>query len=348
MRLALIGAAAAALLFVGTGGAARTEAPGGIVDIYTNLGYQGAAAAGTGIVLTSSGVVLTNNHVIRGATIDQGGRARQRPQLQGEGARLRRSAQDVAVIQLQNASGLPTAPLGPLERPARRRRRDDLRERRRRRRHAERRDRQDRRHSAGRSPPRDDSGSSERLTGLIETDAALQPGDSGGPMVNATASVIGMDTAAGSSFTFECSGSRGFAIPIDHAPQIAAQIVAGQSVDGDPHRPDRLHRACSVRDTEPVLHAGRRARRDRGRRSSRARRSRRSASVRGDLLTGVRRQGTSTTLDPPHLARRDEVPGRHGRDPLGRPVRHGAHRDASSSPAARRSRRCPREPAGRY
>src|SRR5438105_15910062 len=40
----------------------------GIVVIETALGYQGGAAAGTGIVLTSSGEVLTNNHVIRGAT----------------------------------------------------------------------------------------------------------------------------------------------------------------------------------------------------------------------------------------------------------------------------------------
>ena len=39
----------------------------GIVVIKTKLGYQGSAAAGTGMVLTSSGEVL-NNHVIRGAT----------------------------------------------------------------------------------------------------------------------------------------------------------------------------------------------------------------------------------------------------------------------------------------
>jgi S1-C subfamily serine protease len=41
----------------------------GIVVINTNLAYQGSAAAGTGIVLTSSGRVLTNNHVIGGATV---------------------------------------------------------------------------------------------------------------------------------------------------------------------------------------------------------------------------------------------------------------------------------------
>ena len=39
-----------------------------LVDVVSTEGDQGAAAAGTGIVLTSNGKVLTNNHVIRGAT----------------------------------------------------------------------------------------------------------------------------------------------------------------------------------------------------------------------------------------------------------------------------------------
>ena len=49
---------------------ARTSAPigTGVVVINTALAYQGASAAGTGMVLTSSGEILTNNHVIRGAT----------------------------------------------------------------------------------------------------------------------------------------------------------------------------------------------------------------------------------------------------------------------------------------
>ena len=40
----------------------------GLVDVVTTLGYQGGKAAGTGMVLTSTGEVLTNNHVIDGAT----------------------------------------------------------------------------------------------------------------------------------------------------------------------------------------------------------------------------------------------------------------------------------------
>jgi S1-C subfamily serine protease len=226
VRLAFTAAAAAALVLAAAGGAARQATPQGIVDIYTNLGYQGSEAAGTGIILSSTGTILTNNHVIRGATtiratvVDT--HRTYRAKVVGYAL-----GEDVAVIQLQNASGLTAAPLG---------------------------------HSSGLKlhaavttygnaggvggtpssasgtilglgksiTARDDSGTSERLTGLIETNANLQPGDSGGPMVDANGSVIGMDTAAGSSFTFETSTSRGYAIPIDHAVGIAQKIIAGK------------------------------------------------------------------------------------------------------------------------
>src|SRR3954468_6676226 len=45
-----------------------TADDGGVVDITTRLGYQGGAAAGTGIVISPGGEVLTNNHVIKGAS----------------------------------------------------------------------------------------------------------------------------------------------------------------------------------------------------------------------------------------------------------------------------------------
>ncbi len=218
-------AVAAALALPGAGTAAPSIQ--GIVDVYTNLGYQQAAAAGTGIVLTSSGEILTNNHVIRGATairvtdLDNG--HSYKASIVGYTVN-----HDIAVLQLANASGLATAPLG---------------------------------HSAnarvgqavttlgnaggvggapstatgkivglGRSiTARDDSGDSETLSGLIETNAGLQPGDSGGPMVNGSGKVIGIDTAASSSFSFQSAVSRGFAIPIDRATALAAQIVAGKA-----------------------------------------------------------------------------------------------------------------------
>jgi S1-C subfamily serine protease len=219
--------AVAALALPGAGTAATTTTIPGIVDIYTNLGYQQAAAAGTGIVLTSSGEILTNNHVIRGATsikvivLDTG--KSYKASVVGYTV-----DHDIAVLQLTNASGLTPAPLGTstsvkvgdavttLGNAG----------------------------GAGGAPSaasgkivglgksitaRDDSGGSEKLTGLFETDAALQPGDSGGPMVSADGKVIGVDTAASTGFTYQGSSSRGFAIPINRATALAAQMVAGKA-----------------------------------------------------------------------------------------------------------------------
>ena len=97
---------------------------------------------------------------------------------------------------------------------------------------------------------RDDSGNSETLTGLIETDAALQPGDSGGPMVDGSGHVIGMDTAASTSFTFESSASRGYAVPIDRATKIVTQILAGHEGQGL-HIGGTAFMGVSVRDADP-------------------------------------------------------------------------------------------------
>src|ERR1700730_14350467 len=117
VRPRLIGAAAAVAALAGLvlplgASASRTSSNvPGIVDIFTSLGLQGQAAAGTGIVLTSSGEILTNNHVIRGATtihvtaIDSG--------KSYTGTVVGYSlANDIAVVQLQNASNLQTASLG--------------------------------------------------------------------------------------------------------------------------------------------------------------------------------------------------------------------------------------------
>ncbi len=197
----------------------------GIVDIDTNLGYQDAAAAGTGIVLTSSGVILTNNHVIRGATtirvtdIDNGRTYKAKVigyALNG----------DIAVIQCLNASGLQTAQLGHSSGVKVGDARHGLRERGRRRRHPDAARRERSSASDTSIVAHDDSNGSEKLTGLLATNAALQPGDSGGPLVDSSGSVIGMDTAAGGSYTYSDSVNRGFAIPIDKARAVADQIVA--------------------------------------------------------------------------------------------------------------------------
>ena len=70
LAVASVGASVGAVMALAHG-TARPIAPSigsGIVVIDTNLAFQGAVAAGTGMVLTSSGEVLTNNHVISGAT----------------------------------------------------------------------------------------------------------------------------------------------------------------------------------------------------------------------------------------------------------------------------------------
>jgi S1-C subfamily serine protease len=67
------------------------------------------------------------------------------------------------------------------------------------------------------------SGLVETLHGMFQTSADIRPGDSGGPLADASGRVIGIDTAAGGSTVYS-----GYAIPINQALPIARQIVAGQ------------------------------------------------------------------------------------------------------------------------
>lgn len=200
----------------------------GLVNINTELGYQNAASAGTGIVLTSNGEVLTNNHVINGATAI-------RVTNIGNGRTYRATvvgydrAHDIAVLQLKGASGLRTATIGNSDTvkvgdpiaaignagglggtPTT---------------------------SGGKvtslnrsiSPSDELTGSVERLNGLIEVAANVQPGDSGGPLVNSAGQVIGVDTAASANYRYQSTGGTGYAIPINDAMAIARQIQAGNA-----------------------------------------------------------------------------------------------------------------------
>ncbi|HEX7265891.1 MAG TPA: S1C family serine protease, partial [Streptosporangiaceae bacterium] len=122
--LAGASAGAAALIFAGLGAAdamgatvlttsqiAAKVSPG-LVDVVSTMGYQGGKAAGTGMVLTSTGEVLTNNHVIDGATsikaTDVGNGRTYTAKVVGYD-----KSHDVAVLQLQGASGLQTVSLSP-------------------------------------------------------------------------------------------------------------------------------------------------------------------------------------------------------------------------------------------
>jgi S1-C subfamily serine protease len=224
----LVAASAAAVIALAHGRAKPSATPigGGIVLIDTNLAFQGAAAAGTGMVLTSSGEVLTNNHVISGATTIRVVVPKSGHTYKARVLGYDRTA-DVALLQLQGASGLKTVSIGSAELSvgtavtARGNAGGD-----------------------GRitSAPgtvtgldrsitaSDDSGGSEHLTGLIETDAGVQPGESGGPLVNSQGQVVGMDTAASSQFVVQDSATTdAFAIPIEKALTIARAISSGQT-----------------------------------------------------------------------------------------------------------------------
>lgn len=195
-----------------------------VVDIDTQLGYQSATGAGTGIVINPNGAVLTNNHVIAGAT-----NITARSIVNGQTFPVTvvgyDRSHDIAVLQLGGAGGLPTANIGnssavavgdPIVALG----------------------------NAGgvggtpsavagkvvalnQTVSASDAltGSTETLHGLIQVDAAIRPGDSGGPTVNTANQVIGLNTAA--SENFRLGGGQGFAIPINDAMAIAGQIQSG-------------------------------------------------------------------------------------------------------------------------
>ena len=198
----------------------------GVVTIVSDLYYsETSQAAGTGIVLSSDGQILTNNHVIEGATsievtIESTGETYQ-AEVVGTDA-----TDDIAVLQLETSSGkavsgLTTATLDD----------DTLAV-------------GDAITSVGNAEGTGDlvaaagtvtalnenitvgnegTGSSESLTGLIQIDADVVSGDSGGPLVDAEGEVTGVVTAASSGTT----DITGFAIPISTAMTIADQILAG-------------------------------------------------------------------------------------------------------------------------
>lgn len=215
-------------------GAVTDKVEPGLVDVYSTLGYSGQQAAGTGMVLTADGKVLTNNHVVAGATsirvtdVDTG-RA-YRAEVLGYSR-----SRDVALLQLQNASGLGTITTGdssqvsvgdpvvglgnaggdggaPSVAPGRVT-------------------------ALNQSITATDesAGSSEQLTGLIQVDANIQSGDSGGALADSEGRVIGMNTAASTGYQFgrngRTAGVSGFAIPINDALTLAQRIEARTGSD---------------------------------------------------------------------------------------------------------------------
>jgi S1-C subfamily serine protease len=206
----------------------------GLVDINTNITYQDASAAGTGMILTSGGLILTNNHVIEGSTSIS---ARDIATGKTYTAKVvgYDLTKDIAVLQLENASGLTTVSFGNSSTvkadekvvgignaggvggtPS---------------------------YAAGTiiatgksitANSDENPNGSESLSGLIETNAPIEPGDSGGPLVTSSGKVVGMDTAAedssgGFGFSETTTAAQAYAIPINTALYIAKKIEHGDA-----------------------------------------------------------------------------------------------------------------------
>lgn len=197
----------------------------GIVRIDTSLQFQSAIGAGTGVVLSPDGIVLTNNHVIRGANEITATNVGNGQKYTADVVGYDRKS-DIAVLQLRGATNLPVAPTADSSRllvgdpvtavgfpegagltsapgPVR---------------------------ALDQSIVANDelTGSSEQLSGLIEFAADIRPGDSGGPLVDPAGHVVGIVTAA--SRTYEMTDAGGFAIPLNQALPISDAIRSGNAV----------------------------------------------------------------------------------------------------------------------
>jgi S1-C subfamily serine protease len=199
-----------------------------VVDINTVVGS--GQAAGTGMIITSNGLVLTNNHVIDRSTAIQVtifGRS-QTYTAHVVGAA---PSSDIAVLQIEGVTGVPTVgfassasanvgdaivalgnALGRGGAPA---------------------------VSQGTITALDQTitasaggGKSEQLSGMLQSDATIYPGDSGGPLVNSSGQVIGMITA-GDVQGFRSSASNvNYAIASDTLLSVVNQIRSGQASPG--------------------------------------------------------------------------------------------------------------------
>jgi S1-C subfamily serine protease len=200
-----------------------------IVNVAVTL-TSGNRTAGSGMVITTSGLVLTNNHVINGAEkieVEVG--------VTGDSFQAKvlgyDVADDVALLELEDASGLAAI---KTESSSSVSRNDEI-------------------VAIGNALGRAGTPSAvagtvtalnqaitagegldrESLSGMIRVAASIQPGDSGGALVNADGRVIGMNTAADvGAGHFGAGTTTGFAIPIENALAIARQIQSGDSSSG--------------------------------------------------------------------------------------------------------------------
>jgi S1-C subfamily serine protease len=203
-----------------------------VVNLVSSL--NGGEAAGTGIIISSSGLVLTNNHVVASSNDLQA-------ELNGDGDYHSVKVlgydieHDVALVQIEDVSDLTAASLGDSSAVQT----------------------GDAIVALGNAGGKggdptvvsgsvtatgqqitasdQDGSNAETLRNLVQIDANIQPGDSGGPLVDANGDVIGMNAAAASGnggFGFDGqAANEGYAIPIEDALAIAKQIQSGEGGD---------------------------------------------------------------------------------------------------------------------
>jgi len=187
----------------------------------TNLDYGSGAAAGTGMIVTSDGLILTNNHVVEQSTSIEATVQSTGKTYKAEIVGTDQTA-DVAILRLVGASGLSTVTFAPTEKVAV----------------------GQAIHSVGNAEgtgnlvtavgtvgatnqslaiQSDFSTTGENLSGLIELESDVVSGDSGGPLFDSSGKVIGIVTAASSG----SSQVTGYAINIASVLSVASKIEAG-------------------------------------------------------------------------------------------------------------------------
>jgi putative serine protease PepD len=192
------------------------------IQASSNQGPFSSTSAGSGMILTADGEVLTNAHVVNGAssiTVTLNG------QSQARAATLVGidTSNDLALLKINGASNLPTVSLGKSSTVQVG---DDA-------------------VAIGNALAleggptvtegiisglnRSLGADSGEMSGLIQTDAPISSGNSGGPLVNASGQVIGINTAVAASSQSTTASNIGFAIPIDKALTVVDQLRAGSS-----------------------------------------------------------------------------------------------------------------------
>jgi putative serine protease PepD len=190
-----------------------------VVSIEVSIG-RGGVGSGTGVILTAGGEVLTNAHVVDGAgqiRVTLAGEAQARD---AEVVGVDSNA-DLALLRIQGASGLPTARLGDSSAVQVG---DDvvaignalaLR--------------------GGPTVTRGIVSALDRsldtdtgtMTGLLQTDASISSGNSGGPLVNAYGEVIGINTAVATGGRTSAAENIGFAIAMDRVLPVVERLRGG-------------------------------------------------------------------------------------------------------------------------